>query len=112
MAGLPGSGKSTIARGLAQLLSGIVINKDEIRFQLFHPSAIDYSQEQDAVCFQEMLRIADETLKHSPGTCVILDGRTFSRAADLDQVKRLATRLEEPLFVILCVCSDESARRR
>ncbi len=112
MAGLPGSGKSTIARGLAQLLPGLVVNKDEIRVQLFSIDEIDYSSEQDAVCFEEMLRLTEDVLTRSPGKWVILDGRTFSRAADLDRVADLARRLGEVLFVIHCVCSDKAARRR
>jgi len=112
MAGLPGSGKSTIARGLAELLPGVVVNKDEIRVRLFSGDEIDYSQAQDAVCFKEMLRLTEESLTRQPGQCIILDGRTFSRAADLEQVENLAKRLGEGLFVIQCVCSDEAARRR
>jgi predicted kinase len=112
MAGLPGSGKSTIARGLARVLPGLVVSKDEIRTKLFSADEIDYSQEQDSICFQEMLRVTEQTLSQSPGTWIILDGRTFSRAADLEQVGNLATRRGEPLFVIQCLCSDESARRR
>ncbi|MFB3904733.1 MAG: AAA family ATPase [Acidobacteriota bacterium] len=112
MAGLPGSGKSTMAQGLARLLPGWVINKDEIRLKLFSGATIDYSQAQDAICFDEMLRLAEETLTCSRGDCVILDGRTFSRAADLERVKKLAGRLKEPLSVIHCICSDETARKR
>jgi len=112
MAGLPGSGKSTIARALAQLLPGIVVSKDEIRLKLFSAGDIDYSQAQDAVCFQEMLRLTEQTLSRCPGDWVILDGRTFSRASDLQQVRTLAWRLGQTLFVIHCICSDETARRR
>ena len=112
MAGLPGSGKSTIAQGLARRLPGHVINKDEIRLQLFKQDEIDYSQAQDAVCFHEMLRLAENRLTGRPGDWIILDGRTFSRAADFEQVKSLAVEIREPLYVIECVCSDEQARKR
>ena len=112
MAGLPGSGKSTIAQGLARLLPGLVVNKDEIRTKLFTADEINYSREQDALCFEEMLRVTEQALADSPGAWIILDGRTFSRAADLERVKELAGRLEESLFVIQCVCSEDAARRR
>lgn len=112
MAGLPGSGKSTIARRLAECLPALVVNKDEIRAQLFSADEINYTREQDAVCFEEMLRLTEDELTRSPGEWVILDGRTFSRSTDLQRVINLAHRLGEPLFVINCVCSDDTARRR
>lgn len=88
------------------------MNKDEIREKLFARREIDYSRGQDTICFGEMLRAAEDILTDSPGGCVILDGRTFSRATDLEQVGIMARRLEEPLFVIQCICSDQEARTR
>ncbi len=112
MAGLPGSGKSTIARALSLELPAVVISKDEIRTRLFTPAEIDYSPDQDAVCFCEMLRHAEAFLTRSPDQWVILDGRTFSRARDMEQVMALADRIGQPLHVIRCYCSDDEARRR
>lgn len=112
MAGLPGSGKSTVAQGLSLRLPAVIISKDEIRTRLFRPEEIDYSPAQDAVCFAEMLRLTEAVLTRTPGQWVILDGRTFSRSRDVEQVKALADRLRQPLYVIRCYCSDEEARRR
>ncbi len=112
MAGLPGSGKSTIAHALSSRLPALVISKDEIRTRLFTPAEIDSSPEQDAVCFQEMLRLAEAFLARSPGQWVILDGRTFSRARDVEKVMAVADRIGQPLYVIKCCCSDDEARRR
>lgn len=112
MAGLPGSGKSTLARGLSLRLPALVISKDEIRTRLFTPEEIDYSPDQDGVCFHEMLKHAEAFLARSPGQWVVLDGRTFSRSRDMEQVMALADRLRQRLYVIRCFCSDEEARRR
>lgn len=79
---------------------------------LFSEEEIDYTREQDAVCFEEMLRLTEDRLTGRPGEWVILDGRTFSRSVDLQRVINLAHRLGEPLFVIHCVCSDDKARSR
>jgi len=37
MAGLPGTGKTTLARELARRTKGALLNKDEIRSALFAP---------------------------------------------------------------------------
>ena len=37
MAGLPGTGKTTLARELAQRTQGALLSKDEIRAALFSP---------------------------------------------------------------------------
>ena len=47
MAGLPGTGKSALARRLAADLGGVVLGKDEVRAALFPPPLLDYSPEQD-----------------------------------------------------------------
>ena len=45
MAGLPGTGKSTIARELEKRLHAVVLNKDAIRAELFPGDAVNYSRE-------------------------------------------------------------------
>src|SRR5947209_2269421 len=42
MAGLPGTGKSTLARQMARALSGVVLDKDVIRAALFPPALVEY----------------------------------------------------------------------
>jgi predicted kinase len=52
MAGLPGTGKSRLATGLAQALPGVILDKDRIRAALFPPEEIEYSLPQDNFCMQ------------------------------------------------------------
>ena len=58
MAGLPGTGKSTLARALAQRLPGAVLDKDAIRAALFQPAYVEYSPAQDDFCQEIMLQTA------------------------------------------------------
>ncbi len=112
MAGLPGTGKSAVARGLAQALSAVILDKDAMRAALFPPALIEYATPQDDFCMQIMLQVAEYILHKAPTQMVILDGRTFSRRYQLDAVADLATKLGQKLIIIECVCSDATARQR
>ena len=66
MAGLPGTGKTTLARELAKVHRGTILNKDEIRATLFGPDDIEYSTEQDDFCMDVMLQTAGFLLRKKP----------------------------------------------
>ena len=112
MAGLPGTGKSAVARGLAQALPAVILDKDSVRAALFPPDLIEYATHQDDFCMNVMLQVAEYILRKEPTRAVILDGRTFSRRYQLDAVAELATNLGQRLAIIECVCSDATARQR
>jgi predicted kinase len=112
MAGLPGAGKSTLARELCARLSGAVLSKDEIRSALFASQDIEYSTEQDDFCQGLMLATAAYLLKKDPGRFVFLDGRTFSRHYQIEQAVQAAESLGQRWHILECVCSDEIVRRR
>lgn len=112
MAGLPGTGKSTLARALATRVGGSVIGKDEIRHALFSPRDVEYSTQQDDFVMDIMLQAAAWILRNDPSRVVILDGRTFSRRYQIERVLKVATELHQPSRIIECICSDETARRR
>jgi predicted kinase len=112
MAGLPGTGKSTLARALASRLSGSVLSKDEIRHALFAAEGVEYSTAQDDFVMHMMLEAASWILQKDSNRIVFLDGRTFSRRYQIDQVLDVAARLGQRWHILECVCSDESARGR
>ena len=47
MRGLPGSGKSALARALAQRMNAVVLDKDAVRAALFPGSTTEYTTAQD-----------------------------------------------------------------
>jgi adenylylsulfate kinase len=112
MAGLPGTGKSTLARALAARLSGRILSKDEIRQALFSAPEIEYSTAQDDFVIQVMLRTAGWILQKDPSRIVFLDGRPFSRRYQLDLVLKACTEMDQPWCILECVCSDLTARQR
>lgn len=112
MAGLPGTGKSTLAHHLADKCNGVILDKDVVRAALFPAALIEYSTRQDDFCGSIMFQVAAYILRNHPQQRVILDGRTFSRRYQIAAVEQLAEELKVPLKVIACICSDETARQR
>lgn len=112
MAGLPGSGKTTLARELARRTSGRVLSKDEFRHAIFLPEEIEYSSRQDDFCLQLMLQTAGYLALQDPARIIFLDGRPFSRRYQIDNVLLAANSMHQGWRVLECICSEETARRR
>ena len=112
MAGLPGTGKTTLARELARRTQGAILSKDEIRAALFAPEDIQYSVEQDDFVMEVMLDTARFLFQKDPTRKIFLDGRPFSRRYQIDRVLEFARELEQHWKIIECTCSDESVRQR
>ena len=112
MAGLPASGKSTLAYALADRLAGVVLNKDEIRAALFASTDIENCATQDDFCMEIMLQTATYLFGKNPSRYIFLDGRTFSRRYQIDRAIEAAEAFAQPSRIIECVVSDEDARKR
>ncbi|HWX93387.1 MAG TPA: AAA family ATPase [Terriglobales bacterium] len=112
IAGLPGTGKSTLAGALASRLNGTVLSKDEIRHAIFSPAEVEYSTVQDDFVMQIMLEAAAWILRKDPKRTVFLDGRTFSRRYQIDRVIAAAEDLKQPWRILECVCAEETAGTR
>jgi predicted kinase len=108
MAGLPGSGKTTLAQSLATHLNGHVLNKDQIRLAIFGPSQVAYTAAQDDLIQTFMLDAADSLWAADPNLWIIFDGRTYSRIYQRDQVR---TRIPN-LKILCCTACESSIRKR
>jgi predicted kinase len=112
MAGLPGTGKSTLARALAGEMGGIVLNKDILRADLFPAPFVEYSTGQDDFVQDLMQRTAEYLLARHQKLTVFFDGRTFSKTYQIENAIQVAETLGTPWRIIECVCSEAVARRR
>jgi adenylylsulfate kinase len=113
MAGLPGTGKSTIARALAAETDGIVLDKDTLRTALFPEPWIEYSQRQDDFCVEILLQTAGYLLT---APCVppfiLIDGRVFAFRYQIERVVNWAASAGSRVKIIHAICSDETAYAR
>jgi predicted kinase len=107
VAGLPGTGKSTVAAGIAERLGVPVFAKDVIEASLWR-SGVGAEQGSWQVAEDMLTTLASSQLDHGRGA--VLDtvaGRAGSRAAWRDVAQEHGT----PFVVIECVCSDEEQHR-
>jgi adenylylsulfate kinase len=112
MAGLPASGKSTIAVQLSARLGAVLLSKDKVRATLFPSELIEYSSSQDDFCIEIILQAAGYILERNPSSIIIIDGRTFSKRSQIQRIEAAAEHFHTKLKVIECVCTDETAQRR
>lgn len=113
LAGLPATGKSTLARALAtQLKHAAVLDKDRVRDALFPGTMTDYTPEQDTLCMRAMIEAATYLTQHRRAGNIIFDGRTFSRSAQIEEVLAAAEKAGAAWRILLLTCSDEVAAAR
>lgn len=113
MIGLPGTGKSSIARALASETGGVLFDKDRLRAALFPEPWIEYSQQQDDFCVEILLQAAGYLLT-TPQVppFIFIDGRVFAFRYQVERVVNWATSAGCRLKIIHTICSDETAHER
>ena len=123
LAGLPASGKSTLARRLKAALGATLLDKDALRAFLFE-HRVDYSAAQNDLVVDIAYRVAaylhGRSLDGRPGgssgshvePIVLIDGRTYSEHRQVEALKAAAAGMGARLLIIECRCSEETARAR
>jgi predicted kinase len=112
LAGLPGTGKSTLARALAQRLGGAVLDKDRVREALFPGLLTDYTREQDDLCMQAIFEAAAYLTQYERADFAFVDGRTFSQREQIEEAVAAAERADAAWRILHVVCADEVAEAR
>jgi predicted kinase len=111
-AGLPGTGKSTLARAMAERLGAAVLDKDRVRSALFPGALTDYSAEQDQLCMRAMLEAAAYLTERRRVDYIFFDGRTFSTRAQMEEVLLAAARVGARWRILHVTCTDAVAEQR
>ena len=109
LVGLPGAGKSTLARAIAgRVPDARILDKDRVRHALFAPC--DYTSAERDVVFAALLDAARYHLGR--GRVVIFDGLTFSRRAQVAAAEAVAEEAGAFIAVIVCDVAVEVAIER
>lgn len=113
MAGLPGTGKSTIANALATELGSIVFDKDRVRAALFPEPWIEYSAQQDNFVIDLLLQSAAWLLmRPRVPPFIFMDGRVFAARQQIEHVVAWAWKSGCTVKIMQTTCSDATAFRR
>ena len=99
--GLPGVGKTTIAKNLAPLIDAVILSSDKIRKELIpNPT---YTKEERKLIYDVMVLIA--VYLQNSGTNIILDD-TFNKEDSRNKVKQRIRVPRDEFFIIECVCPE------
>ena len=115
VAGLSGTGKTSVARAVASELGYRVVSSDEMRKQIFsieEPPAYGvgpYSTKANRKTYDRLIEQARESVITDGG--VVLDA-TFKHETDRDLVSRVADELGSQLRIIECHLEPEIVRER
>lgn len=116
IAGLPGTGKSTLAKALAERLSFVWVRSDDVRSSLFGDATQPkegeqklYPAEQSALSYKAMALIARHVLQCGKG--VVLDA-TFNSEKHRKLARDTAAASGAGFHIVHCVCDEETVKRR
>ncbi|MER6116093.1 AAA family ATPase [Streptomyces sp. NPDC001743] len=111
LGGRPFTGKTTLARALAEALPGVLLDTAALRKVLF-PNLVSAPPELNDWLYEGVLKAASWNLDTAPGTVIVLDGRPLTRNRDVLSLRRFASSLGHVLHIVECVCPDEVASVR
>lgn len=115
--GAPGTGKTTLARNLAQAIGAVHLSTDALRDQVVpadagpagHLHTGRYAPDRVGAVYDELLARADRSLRG--GERVVLDA-SWSTVSGREEARRIARAASVPLTEICCVVPDAVARER
>lgn len=105
--GLPGTGKSTLAKAVAEKIDAVYLNSDSIRLGMLEER--EYTEEEKKQVYEAMFEKSAEEMKE--GKNVVLDA-TFYKKELRDDAKETADEAGTDFYVIECVTHEDLLRER
>ncbi|MFY9697866.1 MAG: AAA family ATPase [Rhodoplanes sp.] len=106
--GLPGSGKTTVAERLVRARDLSVISRDAIRVAMFRPCGFTELEKQ---CAYRALLLAVAACLELGRSCIV-EGMTFSRASEVEEVRRIAENASAHFLPVFLDCPVDVAQTR
>ncbi|HEU5172882.1 MAG TPA: AAA family ATPase, partial [Nitrososphaeraceae archaeon] len=100
--GLPGTGKTFLARKLSKKINAVLLSTDKIRKEIIQKPK--YSLWERALVYNVLFLIAKYLL--SAGTNCILDG-TFNRKISRDEAIEKLDSERNDIYIIECICPED-----
>jgi len=104
--GLPGTGKTTLAKRIADETKSFLLNTDIIRKKVIYDP--DYTEREKEMIYNLLFEMAEKFLL--TGKNVVLDG-TFYKKELRERAKEIAKKTKNKFRIIEVVCSEEIVRK-
>ncbi|HRS97681.1 MAG TPA: AAA family ATPase, partial [Smithella sp.] len=118
-AGLMGSGKSYQAKILSDYLGALIISADKLRKKIFHVRLRErrhegfgqgiYSSDHSILVYGKILELAEKNIRQNKA--VIVDA-SFKKREHRIRARELAVKLGVRFYILECLCTEETARKR
>jgi len=105
--GLQGSGKSTTAKKLSDLLDAVLLRSDVIRKELFEVR--HYTQKETDIVFNTMFERARSNLIENKN--VVLDA-VFAKKSERDFIQEISDECKAQFILIEIVCDESEIKKR
>ena len=100
MVGVPGSGKTFLAKNLSEKFNCEILNRDLIRSSIFPKKYIDHSKSQNNIAFDTLFKVLKQLIPNNQPEYIIVDGKPFSKNYEIEEFKNNIDKLSAKLIII------------